>query len=112
MSRRLYLGRLPPDTRTEDVNDLFKGYGRIVDCRVMTGSSNKRRGNDSELNDSAPPGFGFVEFESSKDAEDAVNNFNGKQFMGSTIAVEFAKESRPRREPYEERGGGGYGYDD
>ncbi|KAJ7311524.1 hypothetical protein DFH08DRAFT_897867 [Mycena albidolilacea] len=46
-------------------------------------------------------GFGFVEFENAKDAEDAVNNFNGKTFMGQNIVVEFAKESRPRREPYD-----------
>ncbi|KAJ3524631.1 hypothetical protein NM688_g8529 [Phlebia brevispora] len=82
MNRRLYLGRLPPDTRTEDVAKFFEGYGRIVDCRVMTG-------------------FGFVEFESSRDAEDAVHNFNGKSFMGANIVVEFAKESRPRRDVYE-----------
>ncbi|KAG6833650.1 hypothetical protein H0H87_002846 [Tephrocybe sp. NHM501043] len=83
MARRLYLGRLPTDARSEDVNKFFEGYGRIVDCRVMTG-------------------FGFVEFESSKDAEDAVQNLNGKSFMGATIVVEFAKESRPRREhPYD-----------
>ncbi|KAJ2934895.1 hypothetical protein H1R20_g2144, partial [Candolleomyces eurysporus] len=81
MSRRLYLGRLPPDVRTEDVSKFFDGYGRIVDCRVMTG-------------------FGFVEFESYKDAEDALHNFNGKPFMGTNIVVEFAKESRPRREVY------------
>ncbi|KAI6028567.1 hypothetical protein F5J12DRAFT_806243 [Pisolithus orientalis] len=82
MARRLYLGRLPPDTRAEDVAKFFDGYGRIVDCRVMTG-------------------FGFVEFESSKDAEDAVHHFNGKSFMGANIVVEFAKEGRPRRDPYE-----------
>ncbi|KAF9527025.1 hypothetical protein CPB83DRAFT_816357 [Crepidotus variabilis] len=88
MSRRLYLGRLPTDARSEEVSKLFEGYGRIVDVRVMTG-------------------FGFVEFESSKDAEDALQNFNGKPFMGANIVVEFAKETRPRREPQEERGGGG-----
>ena len=57
MSRRLYLGSahislfltqsqnqfllspgLPADTRSEDVNKFFEGYGRIVDCRVMTGA--------------------------------------------------------------------------
>ncbi|KAH7880865.1 uncharacterized protein C8R40DRAFT_907 [Lentinula edodes] len=86
MTRRLYVGRLPTEARSEDVSKLFEGYGRIVDCRVMTG-------------------FGFVEFESSKDAEDAVQQFNGKAFMGANIVVEFAKESRPRREPYEERHG-------
>lgn len=29
---------LPADTRSEDVNKFFEGYGRIVDCRVMTGA--------------------------------------------------------------------------
>ncbi|KAK2466835.1 hypothetical protein APHAL10511_001093 [Amanita phalloides] len=82
MARRLYLGRLPADTRSEDVVKFFEGYGHIVDCRVMTG-------------------FGFVEFENSKDAEEAVHNFNGKAFMGANIVVEFAKESRPRRDVYE-----------
>ncbi|KAF5387569.1 hypothetical protein D9757_006520 [Collybiopsis confluens] len=84
MGRRLYVGRLPTDARSEDVSKFFEGYGRIVDCRVMTG-------------------FGFVEFETSKDAEDAVGQFNGKNFMGTNIVVEFAKEGRTRREPYEER---------
>ncbi|KIJ69171.1 hypothetical protein HYDPIDRAFT_80139 [Hydnomerulius pinastri MD-312] len=79
MARRLYLGRLPPDARSDDVAKFFDGYGRIVDCRVMTG-------------------FGFVEFENAKDAEDAVHHFNGKPFMGANIVVEFAKESRPRRD--------------
>ncbi|KNZ78468.1 Serine/arginine-rich splicing factor 4 [Termitomyces sp. J132] len=87
MARRLYLGRLPTDARSEDVNKFFEGYGRIIDCRVMTG-------------------FGFVEFENSKDAEDAVHQLNGKPFMGASIVVEFAKESRPRREPYDDRGYG------
>ncbi|KAF8205724.1 hypothetical protein K438DRAFT_1905309 [Mycena galopus ATCC 62051] len=82
MSRRLYLGRLSADARSEDVSKLFEGYGNIIDCRVMTG-------------------FGFVEFETSKDAEDAMNQFNGKPFMGQNIVIEFAKESRPRRDPYE-----------
>jgi splicing factor, arginine/serine-rich 4/5/6 len=63
MARRLYLGRLPPDTRQDDVNKFFDGFGRIVDCRVMTG-------------------FGFVEFESSRDADDALQHFQGKPFMG------------------------------
>nr|GAT43815.1 predicted protein [Mycena chlorophos] len=79
MSRRLYLGRLSTDTRSEDVAELFKDYGGISECRVMTG-------------------FGFIEFESAKDAEDVVNNFNGKAFMGNNIVVEYAKEGRPRRE--------------
>jgi arginine/serine-rich splicing factor 4/5/6 len=68
------------------MSKFFDGYGKIVDCRVMTG-------------------FGFVEFENARDAEDALRDFNGKNFMGQNIVVEFAKESRPRREPYEDRHG-------
>ncbi|KAJ7685582.1 hypothetical protein DFH06DRAFT_1358127 [Mycena polygramma] len=100
MSRRLYLGRLSADARSEDVSKLFEGYGNIIDCRVMTGSSNKHAPPDDTLNKPAT-GFGFVEFENAKDAEDAVTNFNGKPFMGQNIVVEFAKESRPRREPFD-----------
>ncbi|TFK76355.1 hypothetical protein BDN72DRAFT_231726 [Pluteus cervinus] len=77
MARRLYLGKLPTDARSDDITKFFEGYGRIVDCRVMTG-------------------FGFVEFENPKDAEDALHNFDGKPFMGSTLLVQFAKETRPR----------------
>ncbi|CAE6364621.1 unnamed protein product [Rhizoctonia solani] len=84
MSKRLYLGRLPSDTRPEDVQKFFDGYGKIVDCRVMSG-------------------FGFVEFENNRDAEDIVTNFNGKTFLGQNIIVEFAKENR-RRDNYEDRG--------
>ncbi len=32
-------------------------------------------------------GFGFVEFESSRDAEDALHQFNGKSFMGAKYAA-------------------------
>ncbi|CUA67763.1 Pre-mRNA-splicing factor srp2 [Schizosaccharomyces pombe 972h-] [Rhizoctonia solani] len=84
MSKRLYLGRLPSDTRPEDVQKFFDGYGKIIDCRVMSG-------------------FGFVEFENSRDAEDIVSNFNGKAFLGQNIIVEFAKENR-RRDNYDDRG--------
>ncbi|KAH7107599.1 hypothetical protein BKA62DRAFT_764984 [Auriculariales sp. MPI-PUGE-AT-0066] len=85
MTKRLYLGRLPTDVRSEDVQKFFDGYGRIIDCRVMTG-------------------FGFIEFENSKDAEEVVQVFNGKAFQGAPILVEFAKDNRSRREPYEDRG--------
>jgi len=84
MSRRLYLGRLPTDAQQAEVQKLFDGYGPIIECRVMTG-------------------FGFVEFESPKDADDVVQKFNGTQFMGSSIIVEFARDNKRRddrrREP-------------
>lgn len=82
MSRRLYLGSrslfdscstssdigyltgLPADTRSEDVSKLFDGYGRIIDCRVMTGSSIVSYAVLVIYH--CETGFGFVEFENSK----------------------------------------------
>jgi len=93
MPQRLYLGRLSAEATQADVQKLFENYGRLLECRVMTG-------------------FGFVEFENSRDAEDVVTEFNGKQFMGQPIIVEFARENRrrggdferPRRDDRERRG--------
>lgn len=55
--------------------------------------------------------FGFVEFEHPRDAEDAVKDFDGKNFMGERIVVQHAKASERRREPREPYGGGGDSYD-
>ncbi|EPQ27606.1 uncharacterized protein PFL1_04744 [Pseudozyma flocculosa PF-1] len=98
MTTRLYLGRLPQDVRRSDIEDLFKGYGRLLDVRIM-GT------------------FGFAEFEHPRDAEDAIKDFDGRNFMGERILVQPAKAA-PRRDfgggggfgggdPY--GGGGGYG---
>lgn len=58
---------MPPDARSDDVSKFFDGYGRIIDCRVMTGSSDKRDADTSNPRLNKPSsGFGFVEFESSK----------------------------------------------
>lgn len=61
--------------------------------------------------------FGFVEFEHPRDAEDAVKDFDGKNFMGERIVVQHAKSGERRREPagygadpYDRRGGGGDRY--
>ncbi|EPY51925.1 mRNA export factor Srp2 [Schizosaccharomyces cryophilus OY26] len=80
---RLFIGRIPPQATREDLEDFFKGYGRILDCKVMNG-------------------FGFIELEDARDARDIVNDFPGKEFMGSQIVVEPARGERRRRENFRE----------
>jgi RNA recognition motif-containing protein len=56
---------LPPDTRSEDVSKFFDGYGKIVDCRVMTGQLYSH----TYIITRIPKhmlGFGFVEFENAR----------------------------------------------
>ncbi|KAK1346643.1 hypothetical protein QTO34_000503, partial [Cnephaeus nilssonii] len=60
---RLYVGNLPPDIRTKDIEDVFYKYGAIRDIDLQ----NRRGG----------PPFAFVEFEDQRDAEDGVYGLYG-----------------------------------
>ncbi|ORX52386.1 hypothetical protein DM01DRAFT_160578 [Hesseltinella vesiculosa] len=81
-STRVYIGRIPRDARTRDLERLFKNYGDIREVNLKNG-------------------FGFVEFKSSRDARDAVYEFDGSKFLGERIIVELARG--PRREFQDER---------
>lgn len=68
----LFVGRIPHDTRVRELEDVFVKYGRIIRCDVKRG-------------------YGFVEFEDVRDAEDAIKYCDGMRFLGGRIVVEFAK---------------------
>ncbi|GCC33986.1 serine/arginine-rich splicing factor 5-like [Chiloscyllium punctatum] len=80
---RVFIGRLSPQVRERDVEKFFKGYGRIREIDLKRG-------------------FGFVEFDDARDADDAVYELNGKELFRERITVELAK-APPRR------GGGRFG---
>ncbi|KAI9496948.1 hypothetical protein BDB00DRAFT_806133 [Zychaea mexicana] len=88
MSTRVYIGRLARDARERDLERLFKSYGDIREINIKTG-------------------YGFVEFRDSRDAEDVVYDFHGKEFLGERIIVELARGTRRGRD-----GGGGRGHND
>jgi len=83
---RVYVGRLPSGVRDSDVEKFFKGFGRIREITLKEG-------------------YGFIEFNDRRDAEDAVYELNGKELCGDRIIVEHAKPPGERRE----RGGGSRG---
>jgi len=72
----LFVGRLASDTRSRDLEDLFYKFGKITRCDVKRG------------------GFGFVEFDNKRDAEDAIRELDGTSLLGRHIAVEWAKGPR------------------
>ncbi|XP_023344004.1 serine/arginine-rich splicing factor 1B [Eurytemora carolleeae] len=74
--RRVYVGNLPPDIRSKDIQDLFHKYGEIAFIDLKN-----RRG----------PPFAFVEFEEPRDAEDAVHARDGYDYDGYRLRVEFPK---------------------
>ncbi|XP_012459980.1 serine/arginine-rich splicing factor RS2Z33 isoform X1 [Gossypium raimondii] len=69
---RLYVGHLSSRTRSRDLEDMFRRYGRIRDVDM------KRD-------------YAFVEFSDPRDADDARYSLNGRDLDGSRIVVEFAK---------------------
>lgn len=83
MGTRVYIGRLPRRCSRRDVERFFRGYGKMRDIVLMAT-------------------YGFVEFESSRDAEDAVHDLNGKEMLGERVVIEHAKlppkDDRRRRD--------------
>lgn len=81
--KRIYVGNLPLDVRTRDVEDLFYKFGKIAFIDLKN-----RRG----------PPFAFVEFHDYRDAEEAVRARDGKKFEGCRLRVEFPRgRERPSR---------------
>ncbi|XP_062503640.1 serine/arginine-rich splicing factor 6-like [Corticium candelabrum] len=86
---RVYVGRLSYDVRERDLQRFFRGFGRIREINVKNG-------------------FGFVEFDDPRDADDAVYEMNGRDLLGERVLVEHARGSRGGSR-YSSGGGGGGG---
>uniref|UniRef100_A0A3B3U2P8 Serine and arginine rich splicing factor 6b n=1 Tax=Poecilia latipinna TaxID=48699 RepID=A0A3B3U2P8_9TELE len=82
---RVYIGRLSYHVREKDIQRFFSGYGKLMEIDLKNG-------------------YGFVEFEDNRDADDAVYELNGKDLCGERVIVEHARGPRRDRDSY----GGGY----
>ncbi|XP_033101288.1 RNA-binding protein 1-like isoform X3 [Anneissia japonica] len=85
---RLYIGDLNPSATKSDVEREFGKYGHLRDIWLARN----------------PPGFAFIEFEDSRDADEALRNLDGNLVLGTRIKVE-----RSRGRSRGGRGGGGRG---
>ena len=77
----MYVSNLSFHTTDEDLRKLFAQYGTVSSAKVIT---------DRETGRSR--GFGFVEMESDKEANEAMKNLNNKEVEGRTMAVTVARE--------------------
>ncbi|XP_022796108.1 serine/arginine-rich splicing factor 5-like isoform X2 [Stylophora pistillata] len=69
---RVYFGRLPRDTRERDLERFVRGFGRIREVSIKLG-------------------YGFVEFDDPRDADDCVYDLNGRELLGERVVVEHAR---------------------
>lgn len=77
MGTRVYIGGLPYRVKERDIERFFRGYGKLREVLIKNG-------------------YGFVEFEDYRDADDAVYELNGKELCGERVSVEHARGSGRR----------------
>lgn len=78
---RLYVGGLPYRTDEQELTSLFEQFGTVNSATVIT---------DRETGRSK--GFGFVEMDSTEDAQRAIQQLNGSLLGQRTITVNEARE--------------------
>lgn len=71
---RIYVGNLPPDIRTKDIQDLFHKFGKVTFVDLKN-----RRG----------PPFAFVEFEDSRYVNLDTNNRPNNHFFSAIVIDRF-----------------------
>merc|ERR1712226_1424089 len=102
----LRVGNLPFRTCAADLEPLFDKYGDVGDVYIP-----------SERGTGRSRGFAFVRYYDRRDAEDALDELNGRTYDGRELRIKI-DEGRPNRGRgggrYDDRrgGGGGGGYDD
>ncbi len=80
----IFIGSLSYSVREDELRELFEDFGEVTSCKIIT---------DRETGRSK--GFGFVEMAQKSDAENAIEELNGKSVQDREIAV---NEARPREE--------------
>lgn len=97
MSSKLFVGNLSYSTGEAELRRAFEAVGALRSVAIITDRMTGQ-----------PRGFGFVEFESSDDAQRAIASLDGQQVDGRTISVNVARE-RERTPRFGGGGGGGGG---
>jgi RNA recognition motif-containing protein len=81
---KLFVGSLPWATNDQQLGDLFSQYGTVLSAKVLMDRATGRS-----------RGFGFVEMEDDKAAQEAIDKLNNTDFQGRKLVVNVA---RPREE--------------
>lgn len=92
MGKKLYIGNLGYEVTDKELSELFAQAGTCESAAVIMDRATGRS-----------RGFGFVEMASNAEAQKAIQQFDGQEFMGRQLKVNeaVARENN--------RGGGGGG---
>jgi len=76
----IYVGNLSYKVNEEDLEEIFKEYGSVNACRIITDKLNGRS-----------RGFAFVEMENQEHANKAISELNGSSYENQDMIVYQAK---------------------
>ena len=90
----IYVGNLLFDVGESEIREAFEKFGKVTEVRlIMHKSTDKSKG------------FGFVEMPSEDEAEKAIKEMDGKEFMGRAMNVSKTKPKSNNRFGGGRRGG-------
>jgi RNA recognition motif-containing protein len=89
----IYVANIPWKASEEQLKELFSQYGDVSSAKIIMDKVTQRS-----------RGFGFVEMSDDNAGRTAINDLNGRDFLGKNLVV---NEARPREER-PARSGGGY----
>lgn len=85
MSKKLFVGGLSWDTDEQSLRSHFESFGDLDEVKIITDRDTGRS-----------RGFGFVTFSGTEEANRAIEELDGKQLDGRTIAVNEARDRGDR----------------
>lgn len=95
MAKSLFVGNIPYQISEPELEEMFSKAGAVESVTVMRDRMSGR-----------PRGFAFVSMADDDGAQKAIQQFDGTEMGGRTIAVNEARP-RPERGPGDFGGGGG-----
>ena len=75
-TNRIYVGSVFWDLTAEHLKSVFEAFGKVVSAELIPNPETGKH-----------KGYGFVEFEDVKSAEDAIENMNGFELCGRPLKV-------------------------
>lgn len=81
----MYVSNLGFHVQEEDLKQLFGSFGEVASAKVIKDRDTGRS-----------RGFGFVEMESSEQANKAMSSLNNKEIEGRAISISVARQKEGR----------------
>jgi RNA recognition motif-containing protein len=86
METKLYVGNLNWEADESQVKELFESCGEVVSVKLISDRSTGRS-----------RGFAFIEMGDQQQAEKAITDLNGNEFMGRKLIVNIARPKSNNR---------------